>query len=30
VTVLEQEGVTKFAASWQELLETIETEMKRE
>jgi transaldolase len=30
VTVLEQEGVTKFAASWQELLETIETEMGRE
>jgi transaldolase len=30
VTVLEDEGVTKFAASWQELLETIETEMKRE
>jgi transaldolase len=30
VTVLENEGVTKFAASWQELLETIETEMKRE
>jgi transaldolase len=29
VTVLEEEGVTKFAASWQELLETIETEMKR-
>jgi transaldolase len=30
VTVLEEEGVTKFAASWQELLETIETELKRE
>ncbi len=30
VTVLENEGVTKFAASWQELLDTIETEMKRE
>jgi len=30
VTVLEEEGVTKFAASWQELLETIETEMGRE
>jgi transaldolase len=30
VTVLEQEGVAKFAASWQELLETIETEMKRQ
>jgi transaldolase len=29
VTVLEEEGVTKFAASWQELLETIETEMGR-
>jgi transaldolase len=29
VTVLEEEGVTKFSASWQELLETIETEMKR-
>jgi transaldolase len=27
VTVLENEGVTKFTASWQELLETIETEM---
>jgi len=27
VTVLEDEGVTKFTASWQELLETIETEM---
>jgi transaldolase len=30
VTVLEEEGVTKFAASWAELLETIETEMERE
>ncbi len=30
VSVLEEEGVTKFAASWQELLETIETEMERE
>jgi transaldolase len=29
VTVLEEEGVTKFSASWQGLLETIETEMKR-
>jgi transaldolase len=29
VTVLEEEGVRKFAASWQELLETIETEMGR-
>jgi transaldolase len=29
VTVLEDEGVTKFTASWQELLETIETEMGR-
>jgi transaldolase len=29
VTVLEEEGVAKFAASWQELLETIETEMGR-
>jgi len=29
VTVLENEGVTKFTASWQELLETIETEMGR-
>ena len=30
VTVLENEGVTKFAASWQELLETIEAELTRE
>jgi transaldolase len=30
VTVLEQEGVSKFAASWQELLETIEAELTRE
>ena len=29
VTVLEEEGVAKFAASWQGLLETIETEMGR-
>jgi transaldolase len=29
VTVLETEGVAKFAASWQELLDTIETEMER-
>jgi transaldolase len=29
VTVLEEEGVAKFAASWQELLETIETQMGR-
>jgi len=29
VTVLEEEGVTKFAASWQELLETIQTELER-
>jgi transaldolase len=29
VTVLEDEGVTKFTASWQELLETIEAEMGR-
>jgi transaldolase len=27
VSVLEEEGVQKFAASWQELLATIETEM---
>jgi transaldolase len=30
VTVLEQEGVSKFAASWQELLETIQTELERQ
>jgi transaldolase len=30
VTVLEQEGVSKFAASWQGLLETIEAELTRE
>jgi transaldolase len=30
VTVLEEEGVSKFAASWQELLETIEAELTRE
>ena len=30
VIVLEQEGVSKFAASWQELLETIEAELTRE
>ena len=29
VTVLEEEGVTKFAASWQELLETIQAELER-
>jgi transaldolase len=29
VTVLEQEGVSKFAASWQELLETIQAELER-
>jgi transaldolase len=29
VTVLEEEGVAKFSASWQQLLETIETEMGR-
>jgi transaldolase len=29
VTVLEEEGVTKFAASWQELLETISAELER-
>ena len=27
VQVLEDEGVDKFAASWQQLLETIKTEM---
>jgi len=27
VTVLEEEGVAKFAASWQELLDTISTEL---
>ncbi|HEV2376720.1 MAG TPA: transaldolase family protein, partial [Streptosporangiaceae bacterium] len=27
VQVLEEEGVSKFAASWQELLDTIKTEM---
>ena len=27
VTVLEDEGVEKFAASWKELLETISTEL---
>jgi transaldolase len=27
VQVLEDEGVSKFAASWKELLETIRTEM---
>ncbi len=27
VTVLEDEGVAKFAASWQEMLETISTEL---
>jgi len=30
VTVLEEEGVSKFAASWQELLETIQTELERQ
>jgi len=29
VTVLEEEGVAKFAASWQELLETIQAELER-
>jgi transaldolase len=29
VTVLEEEGVSKFAASWQELLDTIQTELER-
>jgi transaldolase len=27
VTVLEEEGVAKFAASWQELLDTISKEL---
>ncbi len=27
VTVLEEEGVAKFAASWQEMLDTIQTEL---
>jgi len=27
VTVLEDEGVAKFAASWQEMLETISTQL---
>jgi transaldolase len=27
VTVLEEEGVAKFAASWQEMLETISTQL---
>ena len=27
VTVLEEEGVQKFATSWNELLETIATQM---
>ena len=27
VTVLENQGVEKFAVSWNELLETIKTEM---
>jgi transaldolase len=30
VTVLEQEGVSKFAASWQELLDTIRAELERQ
>jgi len=30
VTVLEEEGVSKFAASWQELLDTIQTELERQ
>jgi transaldolase len=30
VTVLEEEGVTKFAASWQELLDTIQVELERQ
>jgi transaldolase len=30
VTVLEEEGVSKFAASWQELLETIQAELERQ
>jgi transaldolase len=29
VTVLEEEGVSKFAASWQELLDTIQAELER-
>jgi transaldolase len=27
VTVLEEEGVAKFAASWQEMLDTLSTEL---
>ena len=30
VTVLEEEGVSKFAASWQELLDTIQAELERQ
>ena len=30
VTVLEQEGVSKFAASWQGLLDTIQAELERQ
>src|SRR5260370_1161730 len=30
VTVLEEEGVSKFAASWQGLLETIQAELERQ
>jgi len=30
VTVLENEGVSKFAASWQELLDTIQAELERQ
>jgi transaldolase len=30
VTVLEEVGVSKFAASWQELLETIQAELERQ
>jgi transaldolase len=30
VMVLEEEGVSKFAASWQELLETIQAELERQ
>jgi transaldolase len=29
VTVLEEEGVSKFAASWQELLDTIQAQLER-
>jgi transaldolase len=30
VQVLEDEGVSKFAASWQELLDTIQAELERQ